>query len=614
LNLRGALYRALTDLKKDGVLGKEILLRKTMLDECKGEKFEEVISTFALTVLRKVAKARCDVHLELACSNRLTRQQQAQLLPLIIAHRCSLRQHVSQRHRMTKNAQVYSGLLAQCRVSIENRRARLSKLPVPEAGEKAVTYQAVTYQAVSDSWLGDSKWAEILLSVPIRSEDGFLETPFEEGWKAVLDGSSVDIEHQPNLLDDLNARIANQETRLRKWKTFAASLRNTQVQKKDVLSAQIRPEKHHSTVIQFDRHQELQFSDKLLSPQSKGRRSPTAAIHKKLLTSLEADLAILRTRNTAKRSSARGEQLADPHKPSQNSLEPTAALSVFTPVSSSSDESRTTGYDLCKDTSARSLELESPVYQQVESLSGGISAPVYLRSQKQPSRIKEDIKSPEERVLTSFADQLNLSGGEKSYDSEINTSERTPAHKKLDELLKTQSSFTVTKATSISVVSSHNKNEFEDQTELPVSKGNSSKLETKSITTDRNAVCTMAPPPTLVERTRQSMSLLTNPADRAMLRAPTKRGHLSQAFPMNQFETPRKVKTSESSQPEWTLTRSGSSTPRDELFSDAAAYDSVFKSRPRIALSPALSPDRSGIGLDSMLEQDLADLTLDSGA
>lgn len=597
------------DLKKDCVLGKEILLRKTMLDECKGEKFEEVISTFALTVLRKVAKARNDVHLELACSNRLTRQQRAQLLPLIIAHRYSLRQQVSQHHRMTKNAQVYSGLLAQCRVSIENRRARLSKLPVPEAEEKAVTYQAV-----SDSWLGDSKWAEILLSVPTRSEDVFLETPFEEGWKAVLDGSSVDVEHQPNLLDDLNARIANQETRLQKWKTFAASLRNTQVQRQDVLSAQIRPEKHHSTVIQFDRHQELQFSDKLLSLQSRGWRFPTAAIHKKLLTSLEADLAILRTRNTAKRSSARGEQLADPHRPSQNSLEPTAALSVLTPVSYSSDESRTTGYDLFKDTSARSLELESPVYQQVESLSAGISAPVHLRSQKQPSRITDDMKSPEERVLTSFADQLNLSGGEKSYDSEINTSERTPAHKKLDELLKTQSSFTVTKTTSISVVSNHNKHDFEDQTELPVSKGNSSKLETKSITTDRNAVCTMAPPPTLVERTRQSMSLLTNHADRAMLRAPTKRGHLSQAFPMNQFETPRKVKTSESSQPEWTLTRSGSSTPRDELFSDAAAYDSVFKSRPRIALSPTLSPDRSGIGLDSMLEQDLADLTLGSGA
>jgi hypothetical protein len=151
------------------------------------------------------------------------------------------------------------------------------------------------------------------------------------------------------------------------------------------------------------------------------------------------------------------------------------------------------------------------------------------------------------------------------------------------------------------------------QIELSASERSSSKLETKSTTTDRNAVRTVAPPRTLVERTRQSMSLLPNPADRAMLRAPTKQVRLSQAFPINQFETPRKVKTSESSRPGWTSTRSGSSTPRDEFSSDATAYDRIFKSRPRIALSPVLGPDRSGMGLDSILGQDPADLTLDTG-
>jgi hypothetical protein len=467
--------------------------------------------------------------------------------------------------------------------------------------------------------VGDIRWVEILLSGPAQSEDLFFTTQFEEDWRAVLDGSSVDVGRQPNLLDDLNARIANQETRLQKWKTFAASLRNTEAQRQDVLSAQTWPEKHDSTVVQFDRHQSLHFSHALSSPQSRGRRFPTASIHKKLLTSLEADLAMLRMRNTAKRPSARREQLADLHKLSRNSLETTAALPLLTPGSYSSDDSRITGYDLCKDTSAPSLELKPGVYQQVESIPAGISAPIYLRSQKQPSRIEDDIKPPEEPVLTSSADQLTLSGCEKSYGCQINTCEKPPAHKELDKIVMTQSSFTVTKETSISVTSSHNKHESEEQTELPALEWplNPSKLETKSITRGRNAMRTMAAPPTLVERTRQSMSLLPNPADRAMLRssekrASTKQARLSQAFPINQFETPRKVKASETSQSERTFTRSGSSTPRDELFSDAAAYDSVFKSRPRIALSPALSPDRSGMGLDSMLEQDLADLTLDT--
>jgi hypothetical protein len=126
----------------------------------------------------------------------------------------------------------------------------------------------------------------------------------------------------------------------------------------------------------------------------------------------------------------------------------------------------------------------------------------------------------------------------------------------------------------------------------------------------------MAPPSTLLERTRRSMSLLPNSVARAGQRSSEKRAsskqtRLFQAFPVNQFETSRKVRTSETSPLETKVPLSGSSTPRDELFSDAAAYDSVFKSRPRIALSPALSPDKSGIGLDSMLEDDLAYLTLE---
>ena len=46
LNLRAALYRSLNELKKNGVLGRESVLRKTMLDECKGDKFYEILVMF----------------------------------------------------------------------------------------------------------------------------------------------------------------------------------------------------------------------------------------------------------------------------------------------------------------------------------------------------------------------------------------------------------------------------------------------------------------------------------------------------------------------------------------------------------------------------------------
>ncbi|KAH0407058.1 hypothetical protein KCU90_g23381, partial [Aureobasidium melanogenum] len=53
LNLRAALFRCLNELKKNDVLGREATLRKTMLDDCKGEKFEEVLLLFSAIVLRK---------------------------------------------------------------------------------------------------------------------------------------------------------------------------------------------------------------------------------------------------------------------------------------------------------------------------------------------------------------------------------------------------------------------------------------------------------------------------------------------------------------------------------------------------------------------------------
>ncbi|KAL2443752.1 hypothetical protein ABEF95_011646 [Exophiala dermatitidis] len=53
LNLRAALYKWLTELKKDGSLPRETVLRKTMLDECKGEKFDELMARFAMFVVRR---------------------------------------------------------------------------------------------------------------------------------------------------------------------------------------------------------------------------------------------------------------------------------------------------------------------------------------------------------------------------------------------------------------------------------------------------------------------------------------------------------------------------------------------------------------------------------
>ncbi len=50
LNLRAALFRCLDQAKKNGVLGRDTVLRKTMLDECKGDRLEEVLAVFSIAV------------------------------------------------------------------------------------------------------------------------------------------------------------------------------------------------------------------------------------------------------------------------------------------------------------------------------------------------------------------------------------------------------------------------------------------------------------------------------------------------------------------------------------------------------------------------------------
>jgi hypothetical protein len=65
---------------------------------------------------------------------------------------------------------------------------------------------------------------------------------------------------------------------------------------------------------------------------------------------------------------------------------------------------------------------------------------------------------------------------------------------------------------------------------------------------------------------------------------------------VNQFDTPRNRKSIQIIEE----AKSGEVTPKEDLFSDDIDYDRVFKSRPRVAHSPIMSPEedaRHGPGI-----------------
>jgi hypothetical protein len=96
----------------------------------------------------------------------------------------------------------------------------------------------------------------------------------------------------------------------------------------------------------------------------------------------------------------------------------------------------------------------------------------------------------------------------------------------------------------------------------------------------------------LAERTRQSMAAIPTHSIKSR-KSLSKQRRLSQ-FPVNQFETPGKPKAQP---PE----ARRDATPTEKLFSEEADYESVFKTRPRVALSPVWSPDTSSLSLNDAM-------------
>ncbi|KAK5190878.1 hypothetical protein LTR72_000689 [Exophiala xenobiotica] len=165
LGLRAALYKSLTELKKNGALPREIVLRKTMLDECKGEKFEELLAAFAMVVLRQKLKRKTSSLADRKCDAE-------HIVPLILAHRVLLQKSLAKRQDMRAKAAVQAQELETQRQDIARRSQIVSQNDeleqVPEQ-----EYEALRGR-VNTAFARDRRWAKYILE-----GDGTC-TPFEE--------------------------------------------------------------------------------------------------------------------------------------------------------------------------------------------------------------------------------------------------------------------------------------------------------------------------------------------------------------------------------------------------------------------------------------------------
>ncbi|KAF9893785.1 hypothetical protein FE257_009955 [Aspergillus nanangensis] len=230
VNLRAALFRVLSELKKTGDLGRETILRKSMLDDCKGEKFDELLAVFSTAVLRKVLSASSDDRLQnlsakIATAQGLTREEYQMMLPLILSHRVSLKTIGERRNRLRNTHETFAQLLDDKKVQLDERSSAYG-VPLP-AGPSVDLHNLS--QEVKANWLGSAEWADTLIEGGSRSSsDAFLELPFETAW-AKATKSTVDeltVSSTPDLLIDLESRVLRQRARLHRWRQYDSSMRS----------------------------------------------------------------------------------------------------------------------------------------------------------------------------------------------------------------------------------------------------------------------------------------------------------------------------------------------------------------------------------------------------
>ncbi len=662
LNLRAALYRGLTELKKNGTLGKEAVLRKTMLDECKGEKFEEVIRVFAIAVLRKEAGRKLGsasskhsgYSATIAAPENLTAEERERLMPLVLAHARILRRQLSERGRIDKRFHDEKRRLDDAHSKLAERqktvlgRERQSPAIKPEELEWISDY-------VRAAWIGNGQWAEMIIRGGPTNADDLLVGDCLHGGAQQLSGTKEHEMPKPgptSLLAELNGRIAKQQSRLQKWQDFRASLEKSHTgkfQTETVGSTRI-------PILTFSAHQALQLDQVKNQSAASGERLGEAHLdHPEVIAAMRTELAKLRGNRSLRRPPPT--KLEDQFQISEDVPEKRrSAVTIY-------DAGEVLLQEISSDADIPSNDavhayLGSPLGEDENEHHDHLEAVAESSSLAQSDGLKRmspalDFQPAVRSSSTHHDDDLfpsntPLHEGPNAHSAESSSSWTliVPASKRQDECpppRPTESSISSSPPPHLRV---QRQNHFQHFTEpLP--------LKPTAVTDSPTDIPSSPPPPknqasTLLERTRQSMGLLPTPSEvdpsNQNLHITTKKyGQRqrqqrkppcpsTQIFPINQFSTPHQkppphhhpppphstdshpiskphnthTPNEETSLPESTplsppaaALQSGTSTPRDQLFSDQADYASVFKSRPRVAASPPVgpSPERSRSGV-----------------
>ncbi|KIN08153.1 hypothetical protein OIDMADRAFT_187355 [Oidiodendron maius Zn] len=603
LNLRTALFRCLDNTKKEGVLGRDAVLRKTMLDDCKGERLEEILATFSNAVLKKVIRTSSEtstlpIAQQLAFENFSYSGERTALFTLILAHKTSLHSHLRKKDDATSRYRDFADLLKLNDRRITRRHEQLKEAALDRRSLDALSTRDIQalHDKVTNNWSGREEWLETILygDAKVR-EDDLLAANFDSVWSHVEDGSLGDVEEKKHigLLQQLDARVRNQEARLATWQDFRKRL---------VKSGPPSPSKTKDPAISqgrkidlgFNLHQSLQISHSKTGEIVQATTHKSIKEYTQLIDEMKMKLedvgrspAQARLSNgnlfpEATTSNIAGAMATDESPSTPNEWSSVSDIEEAQPdvdiyakeASMQSGIHPQSGYlrtesnyniTLTEDLMAEvSKPTEDPHEAEPKSQGAGSPSPNYPRSQTPPPIAAQDFSQSMDSD-SDLADQILNS---------VSASSPSPKKARYTLSLAERTRLSMSRVSHSQYSDLHD--DIDNLADLPLLPAKSrSQLKAASSPAEEMHAG-------LIERTRQSMAGFEAAQKKAQLerrrsiKDAKKQQRASSYFPVLDEEPSR-----------------GGIDPV-ELIEGEPDYESVFKSRPKIKTSPAVSPTRTG--------------------
>jgi hypothetical protein len=546
-----------------------------MLDDCKGDRFLEILLLFSTAVLKRTLIGK-DLHdannsiaLRLVTANLSPKTSTEILVPLTIAYTKSITLQLRQKSKVQDTCRGFSAFLDDKTVELSEREnsCRVNRsAPVPFEVSLKIERE------VSQNWLGNARWPQRLLFGE-STQDWALEQPFREVWHTAMKGESLQpTSESENLLQDLEKRVYQQKAMVRKWKDFHQNMvQRFKKYKQAQVVVTLQPEANSS--FDFNQHKHLNLNSAV--SQSTSTLPQSSAIDS-IIAEMEAGL----TRSYKPSAQDKVQSSYQSYSPfttgpatHQHTLSRSSTETDTSTLNSRPNLNGNTRRISMSSTAVPLSRIFSPA--KPVNLSNGSNSRRHVSSYSQDRASSGRLSSTSSGASTPVSDD-NLSTPETKQDnieiqandivSSIMNSTMTPIpEQKLSLAERTRLSMA-----NVSLQPSPVKRPIQPSPEISTA---TIVIAAAPSIEDRRA--------SLLERTQQSMSNLasnTKPGARKSLMVKKRQ---SVAFPVNQFETPGRPRPAPVRH----------ATPTETLFSGEAEYASVFKSRPRLQTSPMPTPD-----------------------